>query len=217
MNTLVPNARGRVAGGLNVIFDLLLLHFCFLVASIPVVTVVPAALALQRSIDDNLLRQETSIVSTFVKHFRWGLRRFWVTSLVVLAYSLLLFGSIYLWSSFAGGLRIFGLTIVVAFGLLAGALYLGGLAWSSSVELTREKPGKNLTKVATPAWRQLWNGARERLARQPVGLVLCTLSLAGWLLLMVRILPLTLFGFGLVPALLVYALNRMHAAKHPEA
>lgn len=216
MSSLVPNARGRLAGGLNLIFDLLLLHFCFLIACIPIVTVVPAALALQRSIDDNLLRQETAIVTTFIKHFRWGFRRFWVTSLAVLAYSALLFGSIYLWSSFAGGLRIFGLTIVVAFGLLAGALYLGGLAWASSVELTREKPGKNLTKIATPAWKQLWNGARDRLARQPLGLVLCTLSLAGWLLLMIRILPLALFGFGLVPALLVYALNRMHTARQRE-
>lgn len=209
----MPNARGRVAGGLNVIFDLLLLHFCFLIASIPVVTVVPAAIALQRSIDDNFLRQETSIVSTFAKHFRWAFGRFWVTSLVVLAYGLLLFGSIYLWGSFAGGLRVVGLTIVIAFGLLSGALYLAGLAWVSSAELTREKQGKNVTKVATPAWRQLWNGARERLARQPVGLVLCTLSLGGWLLLMVRILPLALFGFGLVPALLVYALNRMQTVR----
>lgn len=212
MTELVPGLRARVAGWLTRAADLILLHLCFMVASLAVVTVVPAALALQRSMDDMLLRQDTAIVGTFWPHFRWAVRRFTVVSLLVLAYALLVVASIFLWSSFDGIVQGVGVGTVLALGALCTGLYVSGLAWVGTSSWRPEPGGADEEEREAENWRSLWNGARDRFAAQPVPVLACVVVLFGWLLMLAWVPPLGLFGFGLVPALLAYWLNRVAPA-----
>lgn len=202
--------RARFARWLHTSADLILLHLCFLVASVPVVTVVPAAISLQRSMADMLLRGETAIVATFWPHYRHAVRRFTGVGVVVLAYAVLVVASVYLWAGFDGTPQTVGLASVLALGALCVGLYLAGLAWAGST-------GAEVREGFEPeeTWRSLWHGARNRFAAQPMPVLACVLVTFGWLLLMSQVPPLGLFGFGLVPALLAHWLNRVSAVHQP--
>ncbi|MDX6321701.1 MAG: hypothetical protein QOF52_1559 [Propionibacteriaceae bacterium] len=213
MTELVPSMRATLARGFHTAGDLILLHACFVVASLPVVTVVPAAIALQRSIDDILLRQETVIFGTYWGHLRWAVRRFLVVSLVVLGYAVLVMASIYLWASFDGVVEIVGLSTVLALGALCTGLYLSGLAWVGTSAERPEVGGSDEEERSQENWRSLWQGARDRFAAQPIPVILCVIVVFGWLLLLFQMPSLGLFGFGLVPAMLAYRLNRMAVAR----
>lgn len=215
VSQLVPNPRARLAVWFHAAGDLALLHFCFVVASLPVVTVVPAAIALQRSIDDIFLRSETTIFATFWGHLRWAVRRFTVVSLVVLAYTALVVVSIYLWASFDGAVRLVGLAVVGVFAILSGGLYLSGLAWVGTSASRPEVNGSDDAERQAETWRSLWQGARVRFAAQPVPVLICVVGLFAWLLALGWFPTLGLFGLGLVPALLAYRLNRADVAAHP--
>jgi hypothetical protein len=213
VTALVPGFRARLAGWLTTSSDLILLHLCFLVACLPVVTIVPAAIALQRSTDDVLVGQETVIVGTFYEHFRWAVRRFTVVSLLVLGYALLVAASLYLWSGFDGVVQAVGMSFALAFAALCTGLYLAGLAWTGS---TTPRVGAGPLREESPAgqdWRWLWHGARKRFADQPAPVLACVLIVFGWLLLFAWAPPLGLFGFGLVPALLAHWLNKVHTGQ----
>src|SRR3954449_3033594 len=62
--------------------EVLILQLLFLVASVPVVTVLPAAMALQRSLSEQLSGTPRP-AATFVSHLSWTLRRFWLTGLLL--------------------------------------------------------------------------------------------------------------------------------------
>jgi hypothetical protein len=210
----MPSGRARLAGWIHTTGDLILLHGCFLVACVPVVTVVPAAFSLQRSMEDLLLRGDTTIASTYRKHFLWAVRRFTLVSVVVLVYAALLVVSLYLWASFTGVVKIAGLCLVGGLGLLSTGLYLCALAWSGT-------PGGRKTVDAHDpdrtgdTWRTLWHGARDRFAAQPVPVIACVAVVWVWLLILLRAPGLGVFGLGLVPALLAYWLNRIALAADP--
>lgn len=112
-------------------------------------------------------------------------------------------------------MRILGLSGVIALGVIFTGLYLSALAWVGTSALRPEDGGSDDEERSNENWRSLWRGARDRFAAQPVPVIVCVLLVWAWLLL-ARGPSLGLFGFGLVPALLAFWLNRIASAVDPD-
>ncbi|ADB29487.1 protein of unknown function DUF624 [Kribbella flavida DSM 17836] len=175
--------------------DLLMLQLAFLVLSVGIVTLFPAAFALQRVLPYAIGQEHPSLLRRFWGEFRWAFRHFWLAGLglyfggVALAFGLLF------WASTGGPIRIFALAVLIPLtGMIIG-LYLSALAVLPDT-----------AEDATP--RSLFRAANLFLLRRSLAVAGGVIGLATWFLLVGRLPTLFVIGSGLVPALLAYWISR---------
>jgi hypothetical protein len=176
--------------------DVLLLQLIFVVASLPVVTLLPAALALQRSLGDVLLESRTHPARLYWENFKWALSRSWKIAVLPPLFTVLAAASILFWLAAGGPLGTVALCILIP---LFGVVVAGYIAVLAAVLQT--------TGVAPTAANGGIAGPREWLRRalalapgRSLQLALSVVIMATWLLLLTKLPTLILVGTGLVPA-----------------
>ncbi|TWD80958.1 putative membrane protein YesL [Kribbella amoyensis] len=193
-----------VMAKLSIVGDLLLLQLLFLVLSFGIVTLFPAAFALQRVLPYAIGQEHPALLRRFWTEFKWAFRRFWLTGLglyfggVALAFGLLF------WTSTGGVIRYFALAVLVPLtGMIVG-LYLSALA-------VLPDAGDETTP------RALFRAANLFLLRKSLPIAGGVVALATWFLLVARLPTVFVIGSGLVPALLAYWISRTPAKRQEKS
>lgn len=184
-------APARALGVATAAGDALLLQICFVLTALPLVTVLPAAIALQRSLREVFVGGAPASAARFGLHFLAALRQTWKIAVVPPAFGLVAIVSAAFWASAGGPVG------TIALGLLA---ILSGAAASAYVALVAAAAtlprAAHLRRCALTAW------ALAR--RRPLQLAGAVVLSATWALLMARLPTLLLVSSGLVPAALAW-------------
>ena len=160
-----------VLSKLSLIGDLLMLQLVFLLCSIGIVTLYPAAFALQRVLPYAIGQEHTSLMKRFWREFRWAFRRFWAAGLALYVGSIALAFGLLFWASTDGPVRIFALAVLVPLtGMIVG-LYLSALA------VLPDQPEDSTT-------RSLFRAANLFLLRRSLAVAGGVIGLATWFLLL---------------------------------
>lgn len=192
----------RALGILNGLGEVLVLQLCFAVASVGIVTVLPAAIALQRGLDGVLTGGESASIRRFAVRTWHEFLTYWRLSLAVPAIALMLLVGIFFWSAAADPMRLIALAFLLPIAGLTLGLYVSGLAtFISSPERTSGRMRVGL------AW--------QRLRRQPLSAAACMVVMVTWFLLVSRLPTMGLIGSGIVPALLAVWLLRGRLSRVP--
>jgi uncharacterized membrane protein YesL len=193
-----------VMAKVSVVVDLLMLQLLFLICTIGIVTLVPAAFALQRVLPEAIGQEHPALARRFWRQLKWAFRRFWLAGLGLYVGSIALVTGIFFWISTNGPIRFVALVILIPLaGLLVG-LYLSALA-------VLPKVGNDITS------RTLLQTANMFLLRRSLVVTGGVIGLATWLLLLVKLPTLFIVGSGLVPALLAYFIGRTTTVKDKTA
>ncbi|TDU89481.1 putative membrane protein YesL [Kribbella voronezhensis] len=184
-----------VLSKLSLIGDLLMLQLVFLVCSVGIVTLYPAAFALQRVLPEALAQEHPALLRRFWRQFKWAFGRYWAAGLGLYAGSIALAFGLLFWASTDGPIRIVALAILIPLtGMIIG-LYLSTLA------VLPDAP-----QDSTP--RSLFRSANLFLLRRSLGVAGGVIGLLTWFALLSRLPTLFVIGSGLVPALLAYWISR---------
>jgi uncharacterized membrane protein YesL len=189
---------------LSMVGDLLVLQLLFLLCSLGVVTLVPAAFALQRVLPDAIGQEHVGLARRFWQQLGWAFRRFWLVGLGLYVGSLALAFGIAFWFSTGGPIGVLALAVLLSLTGLVVGLYLSALAVLPQVG-----------DEATP--RSLFRAATLFLLRRSLAVAGGVIALATWLLLLARLPTLFIVGSGLVPALLAYWMSRTTTVKGGKA
>ncbi|MFC4948586.1 DUF624 domain-containing protein [Pseudonocardia sp. GCM10023141] len=184
-----------VLAALTIAGDLLMLQLAFLVLGLGVVTLIPAAIALQRVLPEAIAQEHASLLRRFWRQFGWALRRFWAPGLGLCALAVALVTAVLFWSATPGPVRIVALALLIPLAGLAVGLYLAVLA----VLPAADDAVTTRALVAAGAWF---------LQRHPLAVAAAVIAFATWVLLLMRLPTFVVVGSGLVPALLAHALVR---------
>ena len=191
---------GAVLSKLSMIGDLLMLQLAFLVCSVGIVTLYPAAFALQRVLPEAIGQEHPGLLRRFWRQLKWAFPRFWLAGLGLYFGSIALAFGLFFWASTNGPIRIVALVILVPLtGMIIG-LYLSALA------VLPDAPGDS-----TP--RSLFRAANLFLLRRSLAIAGGVVGLATWFALLTRLPTLFVIGSGLVPALLAYWISRTTNAR----
>ena len=196
-----PKGRNRAAGvaaGLEVTGEVLLLQILFLAFSLPLVTTVPAAVALQRSFRQVILEDKSGASRRFFHEFVWAWARVGVPGLLAPVLAGAAVFSTLFWLSTPGPLGTVALCVIIPLCGIATAFYLALLAAAMDIDATADR-------------RTLWDASRKIVLTKPLPLAGCVLALATWGILALRLPTLIPLGSGLVPALLAWLLVRKQA------
>ncbi|GAA1602848.1 hypothetical protein GCM10009789_66080 [Kribbella sancticallisti] len=186
---------GAVLSKLSLIGDLLMLQLAFLVLSFGIVTLYPAAFALQRVLPEAIGQEHPALMRRFWRQFKWAFKRFWVAGLALYFGSIALAFGLFFWASANGPIRIAALAILVPLtGMIVG-LYLSALA------VLPDAPEDSTS-------RTVFREANLFLLRRSLAIAGGVIALATWFLLLTRLPTLFVVGSGLVPALLAYWIAR---------
>jgi hypothetical protein len=173
--------------------EVLTLQLLFVLTSLPIVTVVPAALALQRSLHQLLVLKAPKPSPLFFENFRWAVRGFWVVGLgAALGVATISSAGVFWWSTTLPG-RWIPLSLVCLVGGLALAGYLSLLAVAT-------------TAPAVCSLRRAWPAVLHVLSTRSLALALAVTLEIIWLNFAVRFPTILLIGSGLVPAGIVWHL-----------
>ncbi|TCO19236.1 putative membrane protein YesL [Kribbella steppae] len=184
-----------VVAKLSMIGDLLMLQLVFLVLSIGIVTLFPAAFAMQRVLPDAISQDRPSLLRYFFRQFGWAFKRFWLLGLGLYVGGIALAFGLAFWASSDGVARIFALAVLIPLtGMIVG-LYLSALA---------VVPGAG-DETTT---KSLFRAANLFLLRRSLPVAGGVIGLFTWFLLLARLPTLFVVGSGLVPALLGYWLSK---------
>lgn len=184
-----------VMAKLSMIGDLLMLQLVFVVLSFGIVTVFPAAFALQRVLPDAIRQDRPSLLRWFFKQFVWAFKRFWLVGLGLYFGGVALAFGLAFWANSGGGLRIFALAVLIPLtGMIVG-LYLSALA------VLPDAGDETTTK-------SLFRAANLFLLRRSLPVAGGVIGLFTWYALLARLPTLILVGSALVPALIAYWLSR---------
>jgi uncharacterized membrane protein YesL len=197
----VPDREGgagrtnAVLSKLSVIGDLLMLQLVFLVLSIGIVTLFPAAFALQRVLPDAISQDRPSLLRHFFRQFAWAFKRFWLIGLGLYFGGIALAFGLAFWAYSDGVARIFALAVLIPLtGMIIG-LYLSALAvLAGSGDETTTK--------------SLFRAANLFLLRRSLAVAGGVIVLFTWFALLSTLPTLFVVGSGLVPALLAYWLSK---------
>jgi len=195
---------GTVMAKLSMVGDLLALQLLFLLCSLGVVSLVPAAFALQRVLPDAIGQEHAGLARRFWQQLRWAFRRFWLAGLGLYVGSLALAFGIAFWFSTGGPIRVLALAVLLPLTGLVVGLYLSALA-------VLPQAGDD----ATP--RSLFRAANLFLLKRSLAVAGGVIGLATWLLLLARLPTLFIVGSCLVPALLAYWMSRTTTVKGEQA
>jgi hypothetical protein len=178
----------RIIAAISTIGTALLLQVCFVVCALGVITAVPAAIALQRSLSDDRIGERVGILS-YLRHFATAWRQSWPLGIV---------GALLTVGFVVGGL--FWLSVHAPLGYVAvGTLsFLGGLAAATYLNLLSCSD-----RDRNQRWRPLLGQAREALFGRPLRSLGSVVALGAWYFVLASIPPLVLVGSGVVPALIV--------------
>lgn len=185
----------KVLGILNTIGDVLLLQLCFAIVSLGVVTVLPAAIALQRCLDDVLFTGDTAGVRSFARRFASAVKSYWLASIVVPVLAVMLVVGILFWAFAEGPIRLVALAVLLPLGGVFMGLYLSALA-------------ETVSTAEFPTARRLIGLAWLRMQRQPLHVAGSVVVMVTWFLLLLQVPTLVLVGSGVVPAFLAFWLRR---------
>lgn len=188
------NRAGRAAAvmsRLSLVGDLITLQFFFVLGSLGIVTLVPAAVALQRVLPEVVGQQHPALTRRFWRQFTWAFGRFWLVGLGLYLGSVGLVIGILFWISTGGIIGVLALAVLIPVGGLLIGLYLSALAVLPGA-------GPDITP------RDLVRAANAFLVRRPLAVAAVVVAVVTWLLLVVNLPTLYLIGSGLVPALLAY-------------
>jgi uncharacterized membrane protein YesL len=184
-----------VLAKLTMIGDLLMLQLVFLVLSVGVVTLFPAAFALQRVLPDAISQDRPSLLRRFFQQFGWAFRRFWLTGLGLYFGGIALAFGLAFWAYSDGVVRIFALAVLIPLtGMIVG-LYLSALA------VLPEAGDETTTK-------SLFRSANLFLLRRSLPVASGVVALFTWFALVSQVVTLFVVGSGLVPALIAYWMAR---------
>jgi uncharacterized membrane protein YesL len=197
----VPDSGGgasrtnSVLSKLSVVGDLLMLQLVFLVLSAGIVTLFPAAFAMQRVLPDAISQDRPSLLRRFFQQFKWAFRRFWLTGLGLYFGGVALAFGLTFWASSGGVARILALAVLIPLtGMIVG-LYLSALA------VLPDAGDETTTK-------SLFRAANLFLLRRSLPVAGGVIGLFTWFALLARLPTLILVGSALVPALIAYWLSR---------
>jgi uncharacterized membrane protein YesL len=197
------NRTNTVLSKLAVVGDLLMLQLAFLVISLGVLTLFPAAFALQRVVPDAISQERPQLMRRFLGEFRQALKQYWLFGFGLWTGGLMLAFGISFWAYASGPVRIFALAILIPLtGMILG-LYLSGLAI-----LPQASP--------TAPIKELFRSANLFLLRRPLPVACGVVVLLTWFALASQVPTLLVVGSGLVPALTAYTLSRARREKTSE-
>lgn len=190
------NSRANVVlSKLTVIGDLLMLQIVFLVLSLGIVTLYPAAFAFQRVLPDALSQEHSQLLRRFFRQFKWAFPRFWLAGLGLYFGSVALAFGLLFWANTDGPIRIVTLAVLIPLtGMIIG-LYLSALAVLPEA-----------AEDSTP--KTLFRAANLFLLRRSLAVAGGVVALATWFALVARLPTLFAIGSGLVPALIGYWISR---------
>ncbi|WP_233712123.1 YesL family protein [Kribbella turkmenica] len=184
-----------VLSKLSVVGDLLMLQLVFLVLSVGIVTLFPAAFAMQRVLADAISQDRPSLLRRFFQQFTWAFRRFWLTGLGLYFGGVALAFGLAFWASSGGVARILALAVLIPLtGMIVG-LYLSALA------VLPDAGDETTTK-------SLFRAANLFLLRRSLPVAGGVIGLFTWFALLSRLPTLFVVGSGLVPALIAYWLSK---------
>lgn len=184
-----------VLTGLEVVGEVLLLQILFLLFSLPLVTVLPAAVALQRAFRQVILEDKPGATRRFSREFAWAWSRVGLPGALAVILAAAAVFSIFFWLSTPGLLGTVALCIIVPLCGVAAAFYLALLAAAMETDPSTTR-------------RNLWDASLKIVLTKPLPLGACVLALATWGILALRVPTLIPLGSGLVPALLAWLLIR---------
>lgn len=183
--------------GLETVGDTLLLQILFLLVSLPLLTLLPAAIALQRALLKTVIEGRPGVSRSFFREFAWAWSRFRYVGLAVPAAMAAAVFSILFWLATPGAAGVLALCVIIPICGLGAAAYVALLAASMAIE-------DGATR------KELIRATRSLLLSNALPLAGCVVVLGTWLLLALRLPTLIPIGSGLVPALLAWLLVRKH-------
>lgn len=193
MTPMTTTRSARLLSVFEVVGDILLLQLLFVVASLPVVTMLPAALALQRSLGATFVEGRPRPAKVYWESFMWAMARSWKVAVLLPLFMIAAAASIFFWLAADGAVGSIALMILIPLYGMAVAGYVSVLAAvleTSGMETTEAVDGPD-------GWlRRAWSLAPGRA----MPLALSVVVMATWLLLLAKVPTLVLVGTGLVPA-----------------
>jgi uncharacterized membrane protein YesL len=184
-----------VMAKLSMIGDLLMLQLVFVVLSFGIVTVFPAAFALQRVLPDAIRQDRPSLLRWFFKQFVWAFKRFWLVGLGLYFGGIALAFGLAFWANSEGVVRILALAVLIPLtGMIVG-LYLSALA------VLTQTGDETTTK-------SLFRAANLFLLRRSLAVAGGVIGLFTWIALLARLPTLFVVGSGLIPALIAYWMSK---------
>ena len=197
------NRTSSVLSKLAAVGDLLMLQLVFVVISLGILTLFPAAFAMQRVVPDAISQERPKLMRRFFQEFRWAMKQFWLPAFGLWVGGVLLAFGLSFWANADGVARIFALAVLVPLtGMILG-LYLSGLAILPAAP-------------ETSTVKSLFRSANLFLLRRPLPVAGGVVVLLTWFALASVVPTLLLVGSGLVPALTAYALSRPPREKTSE-
>ncbi|ONI67462.1 hypothetical protein BWI15_30525 [Kribbella sp. ALI-6-A] len=184
-----------VMSKLSLVGDLLMLQLVFLLFSVGIVTLFPAAFALQRVLPYAIGQEHPALLRRFWGEFKWCFRRFWPAGLALYFGGVALAFGLFFWASTNGPIRIFALAVLIPLSGMIVGLYLSALAVLPQAD-----------DDATS--RTVFRTANLFLLRRSLPVAGGVVGLATWFLLVGRLPTLFVIGSGLVPALIAYWISR---------
>jgi uncharacterized membrane protein YesL len=189
-----------VLSKLSMVGDLLMLQLAFLLLSVGVVTLYPAAFALQRVLPEAIGQEHPALMRRFWTQFKWAFKRFWAVGLALYFGSIALAFGLFFWASTDGPIRFAALAILVPLAGMVVGLYLSALAVLPDAD------------EATTS-RTLFRAANLFLLRHSLAIAGGVIAIATWFLVLARLPTLFVVGSGLVPALLAYWISQTRQKK----
>lgn len=177
----------RVVRIVDAVGSALILQLCFVLCAIPVVTILPSAVALQRSLDDYRTGEQTGL-RPFVNHLSRAWTQYWRLSVVATPVVLAWSASLAFWASTGSSVGRVALGVMFAWSGLGAATYLALLAGSTTIP----------SETGVAGLRRAVSLVVSHPLRALAGLAL----LWSWLIVLAAIPTLALVGSGLVPALI---------------
>lgn len=183
---------------LDTVGNALILQLCFLLCSLPLITIVPSAVALQRSLDDLQAGERTGMVP-FARHFRQAWRQYWRLGTVTTVVGAALTVSFSFWLSVGSEFGPAAQGVLFFWAGLGAAIYLNLLSTSSQ---RRDLDARTALTVSFASVRS-----------HPIRALARLVMFASWLLVLALVPSLALAGSGLVPA--VIARYAVANSRHP--
>jgi uncharacterized membrane protein YesL len=192
MSTHQPATRPpRLFNAFVMAGDILWLQLLFVAASLPLVTVFPAAVALQRSLREVLLEGRSRPTAVYWRNLSWAWRRTWKAALLPPGFLAAAAVSLVFWLAANSAAGVVALCVLVPLYGVALAAYLAVL--SSSMTSAR---GDSLRDWCAASW--------VLVKARPLPMALSVVVMGTWFLLLARLPTLLLVGTGLVPAALAW-------------
>lgn len=183
----------RVIRIVDAIGNALILQLCFVLCSIPLVTIVPSAVALQRSLDGYRAGERTGFLP-YLAQLRRAWSQYWRLGLLAAAVGVGAAMGLLFWLQVESTIGHLAVGLLMFWSGLGAALYLSLLEASSAFP---DLDGRTVLSRAVAV-------VRSHPLRSLLGLMLFW----SWLVVLMMVPTLALVGSGLIPAIIArYALG----------